>query len=76
MSATATLIETKDDLLSLGSAVPPHTAHAISTSLPTWRDNVDYEEGAPRVVDVMVSGYPRFFIGLNIQKVSKTPTLP
>ena len=53
----------------LGSAVPPFTAHAISVSLPTWRDNVGYEEGEKRVVDAMVSGYPRFFIHLSIQKV-------
>ena len=28
-----------------------------------------YEEGEKRVVDAMVSGYPRFFIHLGIQKV-------
>lgn len=54
----------------LGSPVPPFTAHAISVSLPTWEDAVGYEEGEKRVVDAMVSGYPRFFIALNIQKVS------
>jgi cystathionine gamma-synthase len=53
----------------LGSAVPPFTQHAISFSLPTWADNVAYEEGEKRVVDAMVSGYPRFFIHLSIQKV-------
>ena len=52
----------------LGLAVPPHMPHAISVSLPTWRDNVGYEEGEKRVVDAMVSGYPRFFIHLSIQK--------
>ncbi|KAJ7254358.1 pyridoxal phosphate-dependent transferase [Mycena haematopus] len=55
----------------LGLAVPPHTPHAISVSLPTWKDNVDYEESAKRVVDVMVSGYPRFFIHLSIQKLAR-----
>ena len=54
----------------LGAAVPPFTPHAISVSLPTWKDNVGYEEGEKRVVDAMVSGYPRFFIHLAIQKVS------
>ena len=52
----------------LGSSVPPFTAHAISVSLPTWEDTVGYEKGEKRVVDAMVSGYPRFFIALNIQK--------
>jgi cystathionine gamma-synthase len=53
----------------LGSPVPPFTAHAISVSLPTWKDNVGYEEGEKRVVDSMVTGYPRFFIHRSIQKV-------
>ncbi|KAF8882452.1 pyridoxal phosphate-dependent transferase [Infundibulicybe gibba] len=50
----------------------PRTAthpHAISVSLPKWRDNVGYEEGEKRVVEAMVSGYPRFFIHLGIQKL-------
>ncbi len=55
----------------MGLPVPPFTAHAISVSLPTWRDNVDYEEGNKRVVDAQVSGYPRFFIHLSIQKVRR-----
>jgi cystathionine gamma-synthase len=60
----------------LGSALPPFTQHAISVSLPTWADNVGYEEGEKRVADAMVSGYPRFFIHLSIGKVcvhSKSP---
>ncbi|KAG6830377.1 hypothetical protein H0H92_001014 [Tricholoma furcatifolium] len=55
----------------LGSSVPPYTPHAISVSLPTWRDNVGYEEGEKRVVDSMVTGYPRFFIHLSIQKLAR-----
>ncbi|CAG7849833.1 Probable cystathionine gamma-synthase; AltName: Full=O-succinylhomoserine (thiol)-lyase [Serendipita indica DSM 11827] len=54
----------------LGSPVPSFLPHAVSVSLPTWQDNVDYEEGAPRVVDVMKTGYPRFFIHRSIQKLS------
>ncbi|KAF9239783.1 pyridoxal phosphate-dependent transferase [Melanogaster broomeanus] len=34
----------------LGLAVPPFIQHAISVSLPTWRDNVGYEEGEKRVL--------------------------
>ena len=55
--------------VTLGLAVPPHTPHAISVSLPTWRDNVGYEEGEKRVMNSMISGYPRFFIHLSIGKV-------
>jgi hypothetical protein len=57
------------ETITLGLAVPSHTPHALSVSLPTWRDNVGYEEGEKRVVEAMVSGYPRFFIHLSIQKV-------
>ncbi len=54
----------------LGNPIPAFTEHAISVSLPTWADNVGYEEGEARVVDAMQTGYPRFFISLNIRKVS------
>ncbi|KAJ1890275.1 Cystathionine gamma-synthase [Kickxella alabastrina] len=51
----------------LGECVPPSTRYAVSVSLPKWEDNVDYEKGESRVVDRMVSGYPRFFIAKPIQ---------
>ncbi|KAB8226587.1 pyridoxal phosphate-dependent transferase [Aspergillus novoparasiticus] len=35
-------------------------------SLPTWADNVGYEEGDKRVMDKLPNGYPRFFIHSNI----------
>ncbi|KAJ1883430.1 Cystathionine gamma-synthase [Coemansia sp. RSA 1722] len=53
----------------LGESVPPNTRYAVSVSLPTWEDNVDYEKGIARVVDRMVGGYPRFFIARSIQKL-------
>ncbi len=62
--------------VALGGALPPHAPHAISVSLPTWRDNVGYEEGDKRVIDKMVSGYPRFFIPLVVQKVRATQLFP
>lgn len=54
----------------LGNPIPAFTEHAISVSLPKWADNVGYEEGEVRVVDAMQTGYPRFFIHLNIRKLS------
>jgi len=60
------MVETQ---VALGLSVPPYTPHAISVSLPTWSDNVGYEEGEKRVVDKMISGYPRFFIHLSVKKV-------
>ncbi|EJD35335.1 PLP-dependent transferase [Auricularia subglabra TFB-10046 SS5] len=56
--------------MSLGEPIPAHLPHAISVSLPTWQDNVDYEEQKPRVVDNMRSGYPRFFIALCIRELA------
>ncbi|MDB6135863.1 MAG: Cystathionine gamma-synthase [Verrucomicrobiales bacterium] len=46
---------------SLGWPLPVET-HAVSVSLPCWRDVVDYEEGSARVTSAMRAGYPRFFI--------------
>ncbi|ORX33640.1 putative cystathionine gamma-synthase [Kockovaella imperatae] len=54
----------------LGGSVPADTPHAISVSLPKWADNVGYEEGDKRVVGVMETGYPRFFIHRSIQKLA------
>lgn len=73
MSATITSV---DQALTLGKPVPPFTAHAISVSLPTWEDNVDYEKGAKRITDAMVIGYPRFFIHLSTQKVRPCNGVP
>lgn len=33
-------------------------------SLPTWADNVGYEEDDKRVIDKMSTGYPRYFPGI------------
>lgn len=69
MASSSTLAAEAQPIITLGLPVPPHIPHAISFSLPTWRDNVGYEEGEKRVIDAMVTGYPRFFIHLSIQKV-------
>ncbi|KAJ2590621.1 Cystathionine gamma-synthase [Coemansia sp. RSA 1804] len=55
----------------LGECVPPSTPFAVSVSLPTWDDNVGYEKGEQRVLDAMVSGYPRFFIAKPIQALAE-----
>lgn len=38
----------------------PDSPHAVSACLPTWADNVAYEEQDPRVVVRLNTGYPRF----------------
>ncbi|GJJ14955.1 hypothetical protein Clacol_009225 [Clathrus columnatus] len=54
----------------LGDSIPSALPHAISVSLPTWKDTVGYEEGEKRVVDAMKTGYPRFFIHRDIQRLA------
>ena len=40
----------------------PLDEHAVSVSLPTWRDVVNYEEGDAATASAMKLGYPRFKI--------------
>ncbi|KAB8255646.1 pyridoxal phosphate-dependent transferase [Aspergillus pseudonomiae] len=53
-------------VIELGDSIPSLTPHAVSMSLPTWADNVGYEEGDKRVMDKLPNGYPRFLIHSNI----------
>ncbi|KAI8387437.1 pyridoxal phosphate-dependent transferase [Blakeslea trispora] len=53
----------------VGSPIPAHTPHAVSVTLPTWQDNIYYEEANPIVTSKMQCGYPRFFIHPLIQKL-------
>jgi len=38
----------------------PDSPHAVSACLPNWQDNIGYEEGDARVVELLKTGYPRF----------------
>ncbi|MCS7047688.1 MAG: PLP-dependent transferase [Verrucomicrobiae bacterium] len=40
----------------------PDSPHAVSLALPRWDDVVAYEEKEPRILDRLVSGYPRFVV--------------
>ncbi|KAI8062381.1 pyridoxal phosphate-dependent transferase [Gongronella butleri] len=55
--------------IEVGSAIPSHTPHAVSVTLPTWAANIGYEEGDPKVTGKMECGYPRFFIHPHIQSL-------
>lgn len=72
----AQLARPQTGMSSLGSPIPALTPHAVSVSLPKWADNVDYEEGRPRVTQAMQTGYPRFFIHRDIQKVRLSFSAP
>jgi cystathionine gamma-synthase len=43
----------------LGAPIPA-SPHAVSVCLPTWADNIGYEEQDPRVHATLSTGYPRF----------------
>jgi len=64
----------------LGQPIPA-SPHAVSVALPCWRDVVGYEEKEPRVVNALVSGYPRFFIHREVRELAQQmgggkPSLP
>ncbi len=52
----------------LGAPIPD-SPHAVSVCLPTWADVIGYEEKAPRVIETMRTGYPRFFFHPLINQV-------
>jgi cystathionine gamma-synthase len=54
----------------LGQPIPA-SPHAVSVALPRWQDVVGYEEKKPEVVNALASGYPRFFIHADVQKVAR-----
>ncbi|KAL9114158.1 MAG: hypothetical protein Q9227_001930 [Pyrenula ochraceoflavens] len=58
-------------LATLGQPIPANTAHAVSVSLPSWKSTVGYEEGEDWVLSKMKTGYPRFFVHHDIQKLEK-----
>lgn len=48
----------------------PDSPHAVSLALPRWEDVVAYEEKEPRILDRLVSGYPRFVINPLIEQLA------
>lgn len=52
----------------LGKSLPD-SKHAVSVSLPEWRDVIGYEEGEERVINTMELGYPRFVYHPLIKKL-------
>ena len=55
----------------LGRPIPP-SPHAVSVCLPTWADNVGYEQADPRVIGRMQCGYPRFFLHPSVVRLFQT----
>ncbi|KXS19431.1 cystathionine gamma-synthase [Gonapodya prolifera JEL478] len=53
----------------LGTPIPPDSQHSVSVTLPTWKDNVRYEEGDPEVHNQLQTGYPRFVYHKLVRKL-------
>ncbi|KAI9593038.1 PLP-dependent transferase [Syncephalis fuscata] len=57
--------------LSATRTIPPNNIHSVSVSLPTWQDNIDYQEGIPRIVNTLNIGYPRFVVHYRVIQLAK-----
>ncbi len=43
-----------------GETLPPNNIHAVSVSMPTLQDVIDYEEQTPEILEKITIAYPRF----------------
>ncbi len=54
--------------IACGETLPPNNVHAVSVSIPTFRDVMSYEEGTNSDI---VSGYPRFVLHPYLKKMAE-----
>lgn len=54
-----------------GETIPIDNPHSVSVSLPTIQNIVDYEEGKPKLIKKMKSGYPRFFCNQFVKQLTE-----
>lgn len=45
-----------------GETLPVKNIHAVSVSMPTIQDVIDYEDQTPEILEKIKSGYPRFIL--------------
>jgi len=43
-----------------GQTLPQNNIHAVSVSMPTLKDVIDYEEQTPEILEKITIAYPRF----------------
>lgn len=53
----------------LGEPLPVEDRHAVSVSMPTWKDVHGYEQGKAEVHEKLKTGYPRFFLHPSYKKL-------
>ncbi|WPJ67327.1 hypothetical protein SMAC4_09398 [Sordaria macrospora] len=59
------------EVLKLGESLPPGNPHGVSVHLPTWEDTLGWASRDRRVLDTMVTGYPRFFIPRVVERLAE-----
>ena len=50
------------EAIECGETLPVKNVHAVSVSMPTIQDVIDYEEQTPEILEKIKSGYPRFIL--------------
>ena len=50
------------EAIECGETLPVKNVHAVSVSIPTIQDVIDYEEQTPEILEKIQSGYPRFIL--------------
>lgn len=48
--------------IACGETLPVNNVHAVSVSMPTLQDVIDYEEQTNHIEEKIQSGYPRFIL--------------
>ncbi|PRM90754.1 cystathionine gamma-synthase [Aliarcobacter cryaerophilus] len=56
--------------ISCGETLPPQNIHAVSTSMPTLQDVIDYEEQTPEILEKIKVAYPRFMVHPYLKKLA------
>ncbi|KAK6860732.1 PLP-dependent transferase [Apiospora arundinis] len=55
----------------LGYPLPPDDNHAVSVSMPTWRDTEGWAQRDPAVLSKLQTGYPRFYVPHLVRELAK-----
>ena len=55
--------------IACGETLPQNNIHAVSTSMPTLQDVIDYEEQTPEILEKITVAYPRFVIHPYLKKL-------
>lgn len=53
-----------------GETLPVNNIHAVSVSMPTLQDVIDYEEQTEKIKEIIKSGYPRFTLHPYLKKLA------